>query len=148
MASDRAGGIALVAVAVAVALEARTFTVGFLADPLGPKAVPLLTAALIGVGGLWLALRPRHRATWPAREVVGRIGLVVGSFLLYAALIPILGFLVATTLEMSALSRLFGSRWGAGIASALAFTLVLYALFVYALGLPLPIGSLFLVRGG
>lgn len=146
--SDRIAGVVLVVFAGVVALEARTFTVGFLTDPLGPKAVPLLAAALIGAGGLWLAVRPRREARWPAPGVLGRIGLVAGSFGVYAAVLPVLGFLLATTLEMSALSRLFGGRWVASVAAAFGFSVALYALFVYALALPLPIGSLFLVRGG
>lgn len=71
-----------------------------------------------------------------------RIALGTVSFVVYAFLLAPLGFVLATTLEFAVLARLFGGPLGRGAAAGLVFALLLYALFVYGLGLPLPLGIL------
>jgi putative tricarboxylic transport membrane protein len=145
--SDRLAGLSLVLLGTLVAIQARTFTVGFLADPLGPRAVPYLVAGFLVTSGGWLALRPTFASNWPARDVWLNIALTVATLLLYALLLRWLGFLLLTTLALTALSLLFGGRLWRSVLSAAGFAVALYALFVYVLGLTLPIGELFLVSG-
>jgi putative tricarboxylic transport membrane protein len=81
--------------------------------------------------------------TGAAAEGAGRrIALVTVSFVVYAVILAPLGFVPATTLEFAVLARLFGGPLGKGALAGLAFALILYALFVYGLGLPLPLGVL------
>ncbi len=144
---DRAAGGALVALGLAVAWQARTFEVDFLTDPLGPKALPLLAAFLVGAGGIGMVLRPGEAPAWPGRRGLALVGLALASFVVYAAALPATGFLLTTTLEIGFLSVLFGGRPLRSFVSAGAFSAALYLLFVNALGLSLPIGSLFLIGG-
>ena len=44
--TDRVSGIVLATLGVAVGAEATTFDVLFLTDPVGPKALPLLSAVI------------------------------------------------------------------------------------------------------
>ncbi len=158
--------LGVVVAATAIALEATTFDVAFPTDPLGPKAFPVFAAVLLAIGGLALvrsarADRARARATAEAgRPAAGddeaaapdpdgpepgtarRIALSTVSFVAYAFLLAPLGFVLATTLEFAVLARLFGGPLGRGAAAGLVFALLLYALFVYGLGLPLPLGIL------
>lgn len=140
------GSGALAALGGAAALEAATFTVSFPTDPLGPAAFPLLGAGLllIGATSLWVPGGESMDSVDPAGG--GRIAAACASFLLYAAVLAPLGFVPATTLEFTVLSLLFGGRLIAGALSGLAFALLLFGLFVYGLGLPLPLGLL--ERGG
>ena len=147
---------AVVLSAVAIALEATTFDVAFPTDPLGPKAFPLVAAALLVLGGGALVREARREeqaakgseatvADGPAAEgpAVGSgraIALATLSFVVYAFLLAPLGFVPATTLEFAVLARLFGGPLGRGAAAGLVFAVALYALFVYGLGLPLPLG--------
>ena len=63
--TDRISGLVLLAAAAAIAIEARTFNVGFLTDPLGPKALPFFAGGLLGLGGLLLVIRPDAGPAWP-----------------------------------------------------------------------------------
>ena len=74
MKTDRSAGAVLMGVGAAVALEASTFDVLFLTDPVGPKAMPYLVAALLVGTGLALALRPGPDPPWPDRKTLIRMG--------------------------------------------------------------------------
>jgi putative tricarboxylic transport membrane protein len=145
--SDQIVGALLVLLGALVALEARTFTVGFLADPLGPRAVPYLVAAFLVAPGGWLTYRPRFTSNWPPAVVWCNIALALATLVTYALLLRWLGFLLLTTLAITALSLVFGGRIWRSLLSAAAFTAALYVLFVYLLDLTLPVGALFLVSG-
>jgi putative tricarboxylic transport membrane protein len=146
--SDRIAGGACVLAAVAIALVTRTFRVAFVTDPIGPRALPWLAATLLGLGGAILALHPHTEPRWPQPGPTRRaIVAAVVSFTLYAILIGPLGFVLATTLLMTVLARLFGGRLVPGLLAGAAFSGVLWLLFVTSLGVPLPIGILF-TRGG
>ena len=136
------GGALLLIGAVAAALEALTFKVNFPTDPLGPAAFPLLGAALLALGGFSLALDSRD-VPWPDIAGLRRIALAALSFTAYALFLAPVGFVPATTLAFAALATLFGGRPLRSLAVGFAFALVLFALFVYGLGLPLPLGALF-----
>ena len=132
----------MAAAGVAVAAEATTFEVAFLTDPVGPKALPYLAAAILLGAGILLAARPGPDPAWPAGSTVVRMGGAVGAFLVYAAVLPALGFWISTTLAVAALSILFGGDMLRSVAAAAALSSVLWYLFVWALRLPLPLGSL------
>jgi putative tricarboxylic transport membrane protein len=142
MRTDRIAGALLVAAGAGAALEATTFEVAFLTDPVGPKAMPFLAAALFLGGGLGLVLRPGPDPGWPGATTGVRMGAAVVAFLAYAAALPVLGFFVSTTLAMGALSMLFRGDWRRSLGAAAALSAVLWYLFVWALNLPLPLGSL------
>ncbi len=163
--------LGVVVAAAAIALEATTFDVAFPTDPLGPKAFPMVAAVLLAMGGLALVRSARADRVKAARAeadgaeagvgrgIAGadggetgadgpepgaarRIALGTVSFVVYAFLLAPLGFVLATTLEFAVLARLFGGPTARGAAAGLVFALLLYALFVYGLGLPLPLGIL------
>ena len=140
------GSVAFGAAGVGSAVEAATFRVSFPTDPLGPAAFPLLGATLLlfGAASLWMPGGEEAAELDPAGG--RRILAASGSFILYAALLAPLGFVVATTLEFTLLALLFGGRPAAGALAGTAFALLLFGLFVYGLGLPLPLGLL--ERGG
>lgn len=147
-AGDRVAGAALVALALGAAFEARTFTVGFLTDPVGPRAIPLVAAALLGAAGVAILRQPATGGGWPGPGRWRGLALAALSLLAYAALLAPLGFVLATTLEVAFLSRLFGGRPWRSLLAALGFTVVLYVLFVHGLALSLPTGRLFTALGG
>lgn len=146
--SHRIAGAVACVTALAVFLEAGTFAVGFVTDPVGPRGFPYLVSLVLGTGGLWILLRPDGEPVWPGRRALGRSAAVAGSFLGYAALLPVAGFFVATTVEMVLLSVLFGGRPVKSLLASAAFATGLWILFVRLLGLSLPVGSLFAIAGG
>jgi len=139
--TDRVAGVLVAVLGVAVGAEATTFDVLFRTDPVGPKVLPMLAAAVFVGSGLYLAVRPGPRGAWPARSTLIRMAAAVASFGVYAALLAPLGFVVATTATVSALSILFGGPWKKAVTAALTLSVVLWYLFVWVLGLLLPLGS-------
>lgn len=144
---DRLVGAALVVLAVAAGLEALTFRVEFLTDPVGPRAIPLLAAGLLAAAGIAILRRPAAGGEWRGAAPWRGLALAVLSLLAYAVLLAPLGFLLATTLEVAFLSRLFGGRPWRSLLAAVGFTVALYVLFVYGLALSLPAGRLFAALG-
>ena len=129
------------ALGLAVGAEATTFDVLFRTDPVGPKLLPLVAAAIFVGSGVFLAARPGPGAPWPPGPVLARMAGAVAAFGAYAALIGPLGFVVATTGTVSALSLLFGGPWKKAVTAALTLSVVLWYLFVWVLGLLLPLGT-------
>jgi putative tricarboxylic transport membrane protein len=144
MNGDRWAGGVLVLLAVAVAAEASTFDVAFLTDPVGPKALPWLAASLLLVTGGRIALRPGPAADWPARGPILRMVGAVATLLAYALLLATLGFFGATTGALTALSLLFGASFRKALGAAAGLAALLWVGFVYVLGLPLPLGTLWI----
>ncbi len=140
--TDRVVGAVLVALGLGVAADTSTFEVAFLTDPVGPKALPGLVAVIFLVAGAALLARPGIPRTWPPRDVLVRMTGAVAAFGLYAVVLAPLGFVVATTLTVGALSMLFGGPWKRSFAAALGLSVVLWYLFVWVLGLLLPLGSI------
>lgn len=142
---DRLVGAALLVLALAVGLEATTFDVVFLTDPVGPKALPVVVAVMLAVGGLRSLLRPRqeHQAL-PGHSVFPRIAVAVVAFLAYAATLPWLGFFLSTTGVVTGLAVLFGGPWKGGAITGLGLSAALWLLFVALLSLPLPVGELWI----
>jgi putative tricarboxylic transport membrane protein len=157
--SDRILAAAAVGLALLVAAMASQYTVRFLVDPLGPRALPYLVAGLLAVSGAALLLRrpgsgspeggasdaaePSVQPAGPAgfsriRRQIAGIAALSG----YAIAIPWLGFMAATTLATAVLARLFGGGWGRGLLTGIVFAAALYALFSLGFGLQLPAGRL------
>lgn len=141
--SDRILGAFLLVVALGYAWITSSFQVGFISDPLGPKPFPYGIAAGLALSSLWLLLKPDPNPAWPTRGFWITFWAVLLSLVAYAYLIVPLGFVLTTTLEMTALSALFGARWVYGLLGGLAFSVAVYLLFTQALNVPLPIGRIF-----
>lgn len=140
--TDRVTGGLLLVLSLGYAYQARSFDVGFMADPIGPKAMPFIIAAFMFLFSLYLVIRPDPEPDWPVRRVWVNKGLVLLSFVLYAyALVP-LGFLLSTTLQVTFLAVMFKGKIWKGLAAAVVASLVLYSIFVLLLGIPLPVGKI------
>lgn len=141
---DRITGAVLALLGIAAALEASTFDVAFMTDPVGPKALPLLVAGTLLVAGLAAVVSPREGLGLPDGATALRMAGAVAAFLLYAAALPWLGFFLSTTLVVTALALLYrGPPVGSAVAAA-ALSAALWLLFVRVLSLPLPVGDLWI----
>lgn len=143
--TERVSGACLMVAAVAVAAEASTFHVAFLTDPVGPKAMPWLAAVILGGAGATMVLRPGISPTWPTPRVMARLVAAVVVFLAYGLMLPFLGFTTSTTAAVAVLSMLFGGPPLKSVLAALALSACIWLLFVHALALPLPLGTLWLL---
>jgi len=144
--ADRVAGITLLLTAGAVALTARGYTVDFLTDPIGARALPWLAAGLIAAGALGMLGRPAS-GTDRAPAPSARLALTVAALVAYALLLDVIGFVVATGLAMTALSVVFGGRWRTGALAGFAWAAALWLLFDRLLDLALPVGRLWIIGG-
>jgi putative tricarboxylic transport membrane protein len=137
----------IVFVAVLTALLAGGFRVGFLTDPIGPRALPWLASLLLGVGGAMMIARPGPTPASIAAPMRANVSLAIGAFVMYAIVLPLAGFVLSTALLMAVLARFYGGRWVQGIAAGVIFSGSLWLLFARALGVPLPLGAIFSLGG-
>jgi putative tricarboxylic transport membrane protein len=136
-AQARVAGLAAVAVGIAAALGARDLGVGSLTDP-GPGLWPLVVSAVLVITGAVVAVRPGDGA-----EPIGRDAWVVVvaclSLVAYTAVIGVVGFELPTVVLLAFWLRVFGGEpWRTTIAVSLGVTVVVYAVFILALGVALP----------
>ena len=140
--TDRIFGVVGLLLAIGFALSALTIQESFLSDAVGPKAFPLIIAAVLGLCSLVIALRPDASPDWPG---VGRLVEILAAavvMVLYAELLPVIGFIIATFLASAYLTWRLGSGPVASIVTGLGTSLGIYAVFHLALGLALARGPL------
>jgi len=132
---------------------ARNINRSALADEVGAHGLPYAYAALLALLALGLAatrLLRRGSAVAPAASAdasslatLGRTAGAVGIGALYLVLMPLVGYLVATALLLTAMLRYLGQPLGwRPLAIAAGGTLFLWLLFdrVLGIGLPGPLG--------
>ncbi|MEM7415832.1 MAG: tripartite tricarboxylate transporter TctB family protein [Gemmatimonadota bacterium] len=146
--TDRILGAFLAIVGGTIGVVATGYRVGFMTDPVGPRALPYLTAVILVGAGLWLVVHPR-----PASDPVGdgprrssvRALAACGCFVAYSLVLPWIGFFAATALVVCAVGLLFRGPPRGTVAAGLLTSGALWLLFVRVLQLPLPIGSLWIL---
>jgi putative tricarboxylic transport membrane protein len=142
--TDVLAGAAITLAAVAIGIEALSFETTFPTDPLGPKVFPIVSGLLLLLGGGWILAKPAAGRGEPLPWAVWG---AAGSFVVYALALEPLGFLLSTVAELVVLSMLLGGRPVRSAIAGAAFSGALYLIFVKVLGLPLPIGSVFVIGG-
>ncbi|VXB70724.1 tripartite tricarboxylate transporter TctB family protein [Pseudomonas sp. 8O] len=123
-----------------LAVIAWGFQAPFAYDPVGPRAYPLLLLALMGAGAAWLVFKPGADTEKLTRQALLRSGLCILTLLAYALLFEPLGFVLSTALATFVLGLLFTGRALPCLISGVLMGVLLYALFDYALDVPLPLG--------
>lgn len=144
----RIAPLLLLALGVAALLTARGMGLGEFTAP-GPGLWPAIVAGLLAAtAGALLFLDPAEDyEPWTAgtaRIVAGLAGLA-----LFVLMFEIIGFVVPAFLLLAAWLRFFGAEsWRMSLVLAVAGSLVLYLLFVTALGVPFPDGPVDRLIGG
>ena len=146
--SDRILGVLALALAISMAWMAQSYQAEFSYEPVGPRAFPLLLAAVLALAGLWLALRPGRTPEGVSWRPAPALLLVMASMLAYALLFQTLGFVLATTLMALPVGRSFGGRPLPSLAAGVGLGLGLYFLFDKLFDVILPTGVLAFILGG
>ncbi len=146
--SDRVFGAVCVVAAAGMAWSAQGYVAPISYEPVGPRAFPMLLAALMAIGGIWLLIRPSVTAPRLGLAQLKVIGLSSVAIFAYAALFNTLGFSLATALMAVPVGMAFGGTLkncvivGAGLGAGLFF------LFDRLLDVVLPTGVLSFLLGG
>lgn len=146
--SDRILGGACVLLAACMAWAARLYVAPISYEPVGPRAFPMLLAALLALAGGWLVLKPTAHDNGLARAPLVSLGLAVLAVLAYALLFELVGFTIATVLMTVPMARAFGGSWKQAVAAGLVLGVTFFFLFDRALDVVLPTGVLRFLLGG
>ena len=146
--SDRVLGVACVVVAAGMAWAATDYAAPISYEPVGPRAFPLLLATLMGIGGLWLIVRPSLRGNWLRQVPLQSLAFAVAAVFAYALLFETLGFTLATTVMAVPVGMAFGGSWKQALAGGLGLGLLLSLGFDKLLDVVLPTGLLSFILGG
>lgn len=141
LAADRVLGLGLIGLAAFIAVQAVRLEVPFSYDPVGPRAFPLLLAALLAALSLVLVLKPGSNGHWPDRSLTVKLLAVLATLLIYALLFTRLGFIVTTLLTAVALARAFAAPWGKALLTGVLIAVGSYYVFTAGLGISLPSGD-------
>jgi putative tricarboxylic transport membrane protein len=117
----------------------------------GPTTFPYLLGIVFGLVGLWFLVTPagtaprRHSAVsvWPGLRADAHFYAMWAVILGYLALMPVVGFPVATFVLIGIFTYLLGEqRWWIVLGLALTGTLVIHLGFAGGLNVRLPLGVL------
>lgn len=116
----------------------------------GSGLFPTITGALMaGFGGLLViqSLVSRSRSAAAASSLRDRASIVyslsvLAGLIVLTALLPALGFVIASAILTTGLARFGGAPWVGSALCGAGLTIILYAVFVHGLGVPLPRGPL------
>ena len=138
---------ALLLICAGLAVMAWPYQAAFSYEPVGPRAFPLLMLALMGVGLIYMIVRPSpvvHSEEDPQldRQTLTKIGLCVLLLLVFAGTFEPLGFILSSILVGIPMARLYGGRWLPSIVIISLMSVGLYLLFDKAMDVPLPLGLL------
>ena len=144
---DFVAGCMFVVIGLAFALGALYYPMGTAARP-GPGYFPLILSvlmALLGVVVLWRSLRVPMEGGNPIGRIAWRpLVVVVASIAVFAWALPTLGLLVSSPLLVVMVS-LAGNQfsWKLALLSGLVLTLGSWVVFIWGLGLTLPLKPVF-----
>ncbi|CUH82047.1 tripartite tricarboxylate transporter TctB family protein [Tropicibacter naphthalenivorans] len=140
--SDRIFGAVGVLLAIGFAFAALAIEESFLSDAVGPKAFPLIIAAILGLSSAVIALKPDAAPEWPSLPRLAEILAAVVVMVLYAQFLPVVGFVIATAFAATYLTWRLGSGLIASVVTGVGTSLGIYVIFHLVLGLSLARGPL------
>ncbi|WP_070415294.1 tripartite tricarboxylate transporter TctB family protein [Pseudomonas lundensis] len=137
----------LLLVCVGLALMAWPYQAAFSYEPVGPRAFPLLMLGLMGLGLIYMIVRPTpvvHSDEDPQldRDTLLKIAVCVVLLLIFAGTFEPLGFILSSILIGIPMARLYGGRWVPSVVIISVISVGLYLLFDKAMDVPLPLGLL------
>ncbi|MBS5838960.1 MAG: tripartite tricarboxylate transporter TctB family protein [Pseudomonas sp.] len=137
----------LLLVCVGLALMAWPYQAAFSYEPVGPRAFPLLMLGLMGLGLIYMIVRPTpvvHSEEDPQldRDTLLKIAVCVVLLLIFAGTFEPLGFILSSILIGIPMARLYGGRWMPSVVIISLMSVGLYLLFDKAMDVPLPLGLL------
>jgi putative tricarboxylic transport membrane protein len=138
--SDRVFGLVGLVIAIGYAWAALSIEESFLSDAVGPKAFPLIIAAVVGLSSVVIIIKPDAAPQWPSFGRFAEVGFAILVLILYALLLPELGFVIATALAATYLTWRLGTAPIASIVSGSLTSLGIYVVFHQVLGLSLARG--------
>ncbi len=135
MASDRIFGLITLITAVAYIAAATQIQTNLFSGQFLPKLFPLLIGAVAAISSLVLIFKPDPDPEWPQSATWLNMAIAVAVLSIYAVLITPLGFILPTMFAAGIISYQIAPNVRNAALSGIGLSLLLFALFKYALGL-------------
>jgi len=137
MISDRIFGLVVLMVALAYIVSATQIQTSFLADPVGPKAFPILVGSIAALCGLVMMVKPDPDPQWPIFKTFIALLVAVVVLVAYAYALKPFGFLIPTAITAAILSYQISPKINTALIAGIGLSVGLFVLFKFALGLGL-----------
>jgi putative tricarboxylic transport membrane protein len=137
MASDRIFGLVVLFVALGYIASATQIQTSFLADPVGPKAFPILIGAVAALCALVMIVKPDPDPDWPSLATFGALAITIIVLVAYAYALKPLGFIIPTAITAGILSYQISNRPLPSVYSGVGLSVGLFLLFDKVLDLGL-----------
>jgi putative tricarboxylic transport membrane protein len=140
--SDRTFAVLWLVFCAAAAWLAWKIEAPFSYEPIGPRAFPLLLAAMMALSAAWLLAKPERDPDWPRGRLRGKVLLLIVGFVAYAMAFEWLGFPLATALATVLIGRIFDGSWKGCAVAGVGLGGGLWYFFDRLLDVTLPLGFL------
>ncbi len=138
--SDRIFGIFGLLFAGLVVWATGRIEESFIQDPLGPKAFPLVIAALVALSSVVMLIKPDRNPAWPILKKWLEMAVTVGVMVAYAVVLPELGFVLSSALLAGLMVQRLGGTPLQSVVGGIVMSVGIFVVFTYALGLSLARG--------
>lgn len=138
--SDRIFGVIGLLLSVIFAYSALQIQESFLSDTVGPKAFPLIIAAVLGISSLAIVLKPDAEPEWPNIKRLAEIFAALVVMLAYAEFLPVIGFGISTAVASAYLTWRLGSTAIQSVIVGISISASIYVVFHLIFGLSLAKG--------
>ena len=127
----------MIAVALFYMWNASLTQVSFLSDPVGSKTFPYIVGAVSIICALTFILRPDPDPRWPGLATAAKIGFAVVVLVGFAVSLEPLGFIIPAAVASALISYQISPKPLNAAAAGIGLSVILFAIFRYALGLGL-----------
>ncbi|MBM6551967.1 tripartite tricarboxylate transporter TctB family protein [Marinomonas ostreistagni] len=139
--NDRVFGVLLLILAVTYGYEATQFPVPFGGqETVGPETFPILLSILLGIGAIYMIIKPDENAKWPALSMLLELAVVCLVLMAFAFALEYAGFILAATPAVAFLCWRMGATPLKSLLTGVITSVVIYVLFTRVLELALPSG--------
>ncbi len=138
--SDRIlGGFGLL-LALFFMWQATLIEESLFSDIVGPTVFPIIIGAVMALSSIYFIVKPDASPTWPASGRLFEIAMAVAVMVLYAEMLPVVGFLIATAVASAYLTWRLGSPPMQSVLIGVLTSGGIYIIFRLILGLSLAKG--------
>lgn len=142
MSNNRTLGAMALLMAAVLAIFGWGLVAPFAYEPVGPRAFPMITAALIGICGTVLLIQGGGKAEPVGDRTLWGLLMLVATLFVYAIAFERLGYILSTLAMAAVVARLFGASWVQAGISGVVLSVGSYLLFDHGLDVVLPTGVL------